>query len=82
MRNFLLALWHRGFIGTFLTGLFALLPLVVTLWILISSEGPLGNIGMPTSIEGIRHFEKMIEAVANRMTEDEIAALIDALKEP
>ncbi len=34
MRLFLLTLWKRGFIGTFLTGLFALLPLVVTLWIM------------------------------------------------
>ena len=50
--------------------------------VLISSEGPLGNIGMPTSVEGIRHFEKMMKAVANRMTEGEIASLIDSLREP
>ncbi|WDQ16752.1 DUF502 domain-containing protein [Rhodopirellula sp. P2] len=34
MRHFLLTLWQRGFIGTFLTGLFALLPLVITIWIM------------------------------------------------
>ncbi len=34
MHRFLTMVWRRGFVATFLTGLFALLPLVITLWIM------------------------------------------------
>ena len=34
MKRFLSWLWMRGFIGNFLTGLFAILPLAITLWIM------------------------------------------------
>ncbi|SMP59602.1 Uncharacterized membrane protein [Neorhodopirellula lusitana] len=52
MRSFLLTLWHRGFIGTFLTGLFALLPLVVTLWIMNWVAGTLRSVIGPESLLG------------------------------
>jgi hypothetical protein len=46
---------------------------------LVTSDGPLGNIGMPGSVEGLRHFRKMLESTANRMTAQEIDALIKSL---
>lgn len=52
MRRFLLTLWKRGFIGTFLTGLFALLPLVVTLWIMNWVAGILRGFVGPESLLG------------------------------
>ncbi|QDT05340.1 hypothetical protein K227x_37400 [Rubripirellula lacrimiformis] len=52
MQKFLLTLWRRGFIGTFLTGLFALLPLVVTLWIMNWVAGMLRGIVGPESLLG------------------------------
>lgn len=52
MRNFLITLWQRGFIGTFLTGLFALLPLVITLWIMNWVAEILRDIIGPESLVG------------------------------
>ncbi|GIW83268.1 MAG: membrane protein [Gemmatales bacterium] len=52
MRRFLLTLWKRGFIGTFLTGLFALLPLVVTFWIMDWVAGLLRGLVGPDSLLG------------------------------
>lgn len=52
MRSFLLTLWKRGFIGTFLTGLFALLPLVITLWIMNWVAGILRGVIGPESLVG------------------------------
>ena len=52
MRKFLLTLWNRGFIGTFLTGLFALLPLVITLWIMNWVAGTLRGVVGPESVLG------------------------------
>lgn len=49
--------------------------------VLISSKGPLGNIGMPSEIEGQRHFQAMLEAARRRMTAEEIDGLIDSLRE-
>lgn len=49
--------------------------------VIVSSKGPLGNIGMPGSIEGIRHFRTMLEAVRQRMTPVELGALVDSLTE-
>jgi hypothetical protein len=49
--------------------------------ILITSSGPLGNIGMPSGeeIEGVRHLRKMLEQTAKRITPDEIAGLEKSL---
>ncbi len=47
--------------------------------ILMTSEGPLGNIGMPSSVEGIRHFRVMLERTARRLSAKEIDELIESL---
>jgi hypothetical protein len=47
--------------------------------ILWSSESPLGNIGMPSSVEGIRHFRRMLHTARTRLTQSDIDALIDSL---
>jgi hypothetical protein len=47
--------------------------------ILTTSEGPLGNIGMPSSVEGIRHFRNMLDSTAKTLTADEIDELIGSL---
>jgi hypothetical protein len=48
--------------------------------ILITSEGPLGNIGFPVgSLEGVRHFRRMLERTVKRLTPDEIDGLIKSL---
>lgn len=46
---------------------------------LVTSEGPLGNIGMPSSVEGIRHLRKMLETTARNLTGEEIERLIASL---
>ena len=46
---------------------------------LITSNSPLGNIGMPGSVEGKRHLRKMLEATARRISKAEIDHLIDSL---
>jgi hypothetical protein len=43
--------------------------------VLITSKGPLGNIGMPSEVEGIRHLKRMLEQTAQRLSAAEIAAL-------
>ncbi len=48
--------------------------------ILITSTGPVGNIGMPGGIEGIRHLKRMLEQTAQRLTAADIAALEQSLK--
>lgn len=48
--------------------------------VLITSTGPLGNIGMPLGeVEGVRHLRKMLEQTATRITPEEIAALEKSL---
>lgn len=47
--------------------------------VLITSKGPLGNIGMPSDPEGVRHLRKMLEATAQKLTADEIAQLEKSL---
>lgn len=47
--------------------------------ILITSESPLGNIGMPGGVEGARHFRKMLEQTARRLTREDIDGLIQSL---
>lgn len=49
--------------------------------VLMTSEGSLGNIGMPGSVEGLRHFRSMLESARRNMTADEIDGLIDSLSE-
>lgn len=43
--------------------------------VLITSKGPLGNIGMPSQVEDIRHLKRMLEQTAQRLSAVEIAAL-------
>ena len=47
--------------------------------VLVTSDGPLGNIGMPGSIEDLRHFRQILDQTAQRMTPDEKEALIKSL---
>ena len=47
--------------------------------VLFTSEGPLGNIGMPGSIEGKRYFRKMLEGTARRLSRDDLDKLIESL---
>ena len=47
--------------------------------VLITSKGPQGNIGMPSEPEGIRHLRKMLDATAQKLTPEEIAALEKSL---
>jgi hypothetical protein len=47
--------------------------------ILAISRGPAGNIGFPTSVEGIRHFRQMLDRTVQRMTPDEVNRLINSL---
>jgi len=49
--------------------------------VLITSDGPLGNIGMPASAEGFRHFRKMFESTAQKLTASEIDKLVKSLSE-
>jgi hypothetical protein len=47
--------------------------------ILVTCEGPLGNIGMPGGVEGLRHFRKMLERTTRRISAEEIDKLIQSL---
>lgn len=47
--------------------------------VLTHSRGPLGNIGFPSSLEGIRHFRRMIEQTARTLTPDEVERLVKSL---
>lgn len=47
--------------------------------VLITSKGPLGNIGMPSEVEDIRHLKQMLEQTAQRLSAAEIAALEESL---
>jgi hypothetical protein len=47
--------------------------------VLATSSGPLGNIGFPSSVEGIRHFRQMLDRSARRLTTDERDGLIQSL---
>ena len=50
--------------------------------VLVTSEGPLGNIGCPGSIEGLRHFRAMLDRTARSLTTDEVDGLIESLATP
>lgn len=47
--------------------------------IVATSHGPLGNIGFPSTFEGLRHFRRMLERSARRLTTAEIDGLIESL---
>jgi hypothetical protein len=47
--------------------------------IIVTSEGPLGNIGMPATVEEIRHFRQMLERTAHQLSPKEIEELIQSL---
>ena len=47
--------------------------------VLATSEGVLGNIGFPSSVEDLRHFRSMLDRAARHMTADELATLIKSL---
>jgi hypothetical protein len=44
--------------------------------VLATSEGPLGNIGFPGSVEGIRHFRRMLDLTVRRLKSDEVDGLV------
>jgi hypothetical protein len=48
---------------------------------LLNSDGPLGNIFMLASTEGVRHFRTMLEAAKRNLTSAEIDELVDSLNE-
>jgi hypothetical protein len=47
--------------------------------VLITSDCPLGDIGFPGSLEGRRHFRKMLTETANRLAVEEIDGLMESL---
>lgn len=47
--------------------------------LLVTSAGPTGNMGMPSSTEDLRHFRKMLEQTARRLSGKEIDELIESL---
>ena len=47
--------------------------------VLTTSDGPLGNIGMPGSDEDLRHFRRMLDLTAQRLKSDERDSLIKSL---
>jgi hypothetical protein len=47
--------------------------------ILATSSGPLGNIGFPSSVEGIRHLRQMLDQTARRMRPADLDGLIKTL---
>jgi hypothetical protein len=48
--------------------------------VLATSDGPLGNIGFPSSGLGVKHFRKMLEASTQKMTNQEREALVKSLE--
>ena len=49
--------------------------------ILKTSVGPLGNIGLPSSVEGLRHFRAMLDKTRQRLTPAEVDGLVESLRE-
>lgn len=47
--------------------------------VLATSEGPLGNIGMPSTVEDIRHLRTMLEQTGRRLTPDDLDRLAESL---
>ena len=44
--------------------------------VLVTSSGPLGNIGLPSGFEGLRHFRRMLQDTARTLSPTEIDELI------
>ncbi len=66
MKRFLSWLWKRGFISNFLTGLFAILPLMITLWIMNWVASWLRSLVGPDSLIGGGLRELGLHFAANR----------------
>ena len=49
--------------------------------ILTTGVGPLGNIGLPSSVEGLRHFRAMLDTTRQRLTPADVDGLIESLRE-
>lgn len=47
--------------------------------ILVTSDGPLGNVGFPQSVEDLRHLRRMFEKTSQRLTASEIDGMIKSL---
>jgi hypothetical protein len=47
--------------------------------ILAISRGPLGNIGLPTSVEDIRHFRGMLDRTVRKLTAGDVDRLIESV---
>jgi hypothetical protein len=47
--------------------------------VLATSDGPLGNLGFPSSIEDIRHFREMLRRTARKLTAKEQDQLAESL---
>ncbi len=47
--------------------------------VLTTSESPLGNIGMPSSVEELRHFRQMLKSTARRLSAGDVDQLIESL---
>jgi len=47
--------------------------------ILATSDGPMGNIGMPSSPEDIRHMREILDQTATRLTDEELDRLVKSL---
>jgi hypothetical protein len=47
--------------------------------VLVTSDGPLGNIGFPDSVVGIRHFRHMLDRTVQRLTSEEVNQLSKSL---
>ncbi|SIO32579.1 hypothetical protein SAMN05444166_3800 [Singulisphaera sp. GP187] len=47
--------------------------------LLATSESPLGNIGFPDSVEGVRHLRQMLDRSTRKLTSDELDSLMKSL---
>jgi hypothetical protein len=47
--------------------------------ILVTSHGPVGNIGFPSSVEDLRHFRQMLERTIQRLTTADVDGLIKSV---
>ena len=50
--------------------------------VLGTSDGPLGNLGFPSSIEDIRHLREMLRRTARNLTAEEQDQLAESLTVP
>jgi hypothetical protein len=47
--------------------------------IVVTSHGPVGNIGFPSSVEGIRHLRQMLDRTIQRLTTADVDGLIKSV---